>query len=60
MKKHQKNTASVTSSLSVSTGETGLTGETRVNVMPEKRISNKKKYIKSKSLSPFLPLKKEY
>ena len=39
-----------------STWETGLTGGTRLNVTPEKRIpKNKKKYIKSKALSTFLP-----
>ena len=36
-------------------GKTGLTGGTRVSVTPEKRIPNKKKNIKSKDLSPFLP-----
>ena len=48
-------TASVTSSLSSSTGESGLTGEKRVNVTPEKRIPNKQKYIKPKALSLFHP-----
>ena len=53
--KNQKHTASNTSSLSSSTGKTVITGGTRVNVTPEKRIPNKKKYIKSKALSSFLP-----
>ena len=57
---HQRDTASVTSSLSSSTGETSLTGGTRVNVTPEKLIPNKKKYIKTKALSPFLPIIKDY
>ena len=39
-------------------GETGLTGETRVNVTPEKFIPKKKKHIKPKALSPFLPVNK--
>ena len=56
--KHQRDTASVTSSLSSSRGETGLTGGTRVIVTPEKHIPKKKKYIKPKALSPFLPGKK--
>ena len=58
--KHQRYTASYTYYLSSSTGETGLTLVTRVNVNPEKRIPNKKKYIKSKYLSPFLPGNKYY
>ena len=55
MRKKRRGTASVTSSLSSSTGESGLTGEKRVNVTPEKRIPNKQKYIKPKALSLFLP-----
>ena len=51
----QRDTASVTHSLSSSTGESGLTGGTRVNVTSEKRITKKHKYIKSTALSPFLP-----
>ena len=58
MRKHQRDTAFVTSSLSSSTVETGLTGGTRVNVTPEKRITKKKKYIKPKALYPFLPRNK--
>ena len=53
--KHRRDTDSFTSSLSSKTGKTGLIGGTRVSVTPEKRIPNKKKYIKSLSLSPFLP-----
>ena len=49
VRKHQRYTASVTYSLASSTGETGLTGGTRVNVTPEKRIPKKKKYIKNQS-----------
>ena len=56
--KHQINTASHTYSLSSSTIETGITGGTRVNVTPEKRIPKKNKCIKSKALSPFLPVNK--
>ena len=55
VRKHQIDTVSYTSSLSSSTGETGLTRGTRVNATPEKRIPKKKKYIKSKYLSPFIP-----
>ena len=55
LRKHQRDTASVTYYLSSSTGESGLTGETRVNVMPEKRIPKKKKYIKPKALFAFIP-----
>ena len=55
VRKHQRDTAFHTSSLSSSTGETGLTGGKIVNVTPEKRIPKKKKYIKPKYLSPFLP-----
>ena len=58
MSKHQIDTASHTCSLYSSTGETGLTGGTRINVMPEKRIPKKKKCIKYKALSPFLPVNK--
>ena len=55
VRRHQWYTASVTSSLSSSTGESGLTGITRLNVTPEKRIlKKKKKYIKPKALSTFL------
>ena len=39
-------------------GETGLTVGTRVSVTPEKRIPKKKKNIKYKALSPFLPANK--
>ena len=53
--KHQIYTASHTSSLSSSTRKTGLTGGTNVNLTPKKRIPNKKKNIKHKVLSPFLP-----
>ena len=52
--KHQRDTASSAYSLSSSTGETGLTGGTLVSVTLQKRIPKKKKYIKSKALSPFL------
>ena len=55
VRKHRRDTASVTSSLSSSTRESGLTGGTRVNLTPEKRIPKKKKYIKPKALYPFLP-----
>ena len=48
-------TASVTSSLYSSTGESGLTGGTRVNITPKKRIKKKHKYIKPPNLSPFIP-----
>ena len=37
------------------TGETGLKGGTILNIIPKKRIPKKKKCIKSKALSPFLP-----
>ena len=40
------------------TGETGLTGGTRVSVTTQKRNPKKKKNIKSKALSPFLPVNK--
>ena len=53
--KRQKYTSSYTSSLSLETGETGLTGGTRVSVTPGKRIPKKKKNIKSLALSPFIP-----
>ena len=53
--KHQRDTASCKYYLSSATGETGLTGGTSVSLTPEKRIPQKKKYIKSKDLSPFLP-----
>ena len=55
VRKHQRDTASHTSSLSSSTVEIGSTVWTRVNVTPEKIIPKKKKCIKSKYLSPFLP-----
>ena len=55
MRKHLRDTSSVTSSLSSSTGESGLTGGKIVNVTPEKRIPNNHKYIKPTALSPFLP-----
>ena len=55
MHRHWRYTASSTSSLSSATGETGLTGVTRLSVTPVKRIPKKKKYIKSKALSPFIP-----
>ena len=54
----RRHTASVTSTLSSSTGESGLTGETRVNITLEKRIPKKHKYIKPTALSPFLPVNK--
>ena len=44
--------------MSSATGETGLEGGTRVSVTPEKRIPKKKKNIKSKALSPFIPVNK--
>ena len=44
--------------MSSATVETGLTGGTRVSVTPEERIPNKKKYIKSKALSQFIPVNK--
>ena len=53
--KHQRDTDSYTSSLSLATGETGLTGGTRLSLTPEKRIPKKKKILKSLALSPFLP-----
>ena len=55
MRKHRRDIASYTSSLSLATGEKGLSGVTRVSVTPEKRIPKKKKNIKSKALSPFIP-----
>ena len=55
MYNHRRDTASYTSSLYSETGETGLTGGTRVSETPEKRIPKKKKNIKSLVLSPFLP-----
>ena len=58
VRKHHRDTASVTSSLYSSAGETVLTGGTRVNVTPEKRIPMKKKYIKPKALSSFSSRKK--
>ena len=48
-------TASVKSSLSSSTGESGLTGGTRVNITPEKLIPKKHKHIKPTALSKFIP-----
>ena len=56
--KNQKDTSSHTYYFSLSTVETGLTGGTRVNVTPGKRIPMNKKYIKSKAFSPFLPVNK--
>ena len=53
--KKQRDAASVKPSLYSSTGESGLTGVTRVNLTPYKRIPKKQKYIKPKDLSPFLP-----
>ena len=53
--KHLRDTASNTYSLSSATGETGLSGRTRVSVTPEKLIPKKKKHIKPLSLYPFLP-----
>ena len=55
VRKHQRDTDYYTYSLYSSTGETGLTVGTRVNMTPEKRIPKKKKNIKYKALSPFLP-----
>ena len=55
VRKKNKDTDSVTSSLSSSMGESGLTGGTKVNVTPEKRIPTKHKYIKPTDLSPFIP-----
>ena len=54
VRKYQRDTASHTYYLYSSTGKIGLTGGTRVNVMPEKRIPKNKKYIKPKALSTFL------
>ena len=54
VRRKQIDTASITSSLSSSTGESYLTGGTRVNVTPEKRIPNKQNYIKPTALSPYL------
>ena len=48
-------TSSVTSYLSSSTGKSCLTGGTRVNVTPEKRITKKHKYIKPTALPTFIP-----
>ena len=58
MRKNWRDTYSVTSSLYSPTGESFLTGETRVNVTPEKRIPKKQKYIKPTYLSPFIPVNK--
>ena len=58
VRKHQRDTSSYASSLSSATGETGLTGGTRVSVTSEKSIPKKNKNIKSKALSPFLPVNK--
>ena len=52
---HRRDTYYYKSFLSSATGEIGLTGGTRVSVTLEKRIPKKKKNIKSKDLSPFLP-----
>ena len=58
VRKHQIDTAYHTSSLSSSTVETGLTGVTRVNIKPQKRITKKKKYIKFKALPPIILVNK--
>ena len=58
VRKHQRDTASHTYSLSSSTVETGLTGGTIVNVMPGKHIPKKNKFIKYKALSQFIPRNK--
>ena len=58
VRKKLRHTASVTSSLSSSIGESGLSGVTRVNVTPEKRITKKNKYISPKlCLHFFLEIK---
>ena len=44
--KHRRDTASYTSYLSSATLETGVTGGTRVSLMPEIRIPKKKKIYK--------------
>ena len=59
--KYRRDTSSSTSyfsSVTVETGLTCLTGGTRVSLTPEKRIPKKKKNIKFKTLSPFLPRNK--
>ena len=58
VRKHRIDTASITSSLFSSPVESGLIGWTSVNLTPDKRIPKKKKNIKSKALSPFLPVNK--
>ena len=58
VRKHQRDTYSCEISLSSSTEKTGLTGGTRVSVTLDKRIPKKKKYIKPKAFSPFLPRNK--
>ena len=55
VRKFQIYTASYKSSISSEKVEKGLTGGTRVSVMPEKCIPKKNKNIKSKALSPFIP-----
>ena len=55
VRKHKRYTSSYTYYLSSSTGETGLTVGTRVNITTKKRIPNKKKNIRYKALSPFIP-----
>ena len=55
MRKHRRDTSYYTHFLSSATGETGLTGGTRLSVTPGKRIPNEKKNIKSLALSPFIP-----
>ena len=45
VQKHRRDTACYTSYFSSSTGETGLTGGTRVSLTPGKRIPKKKKNI---------------
>ena len=44
--KHQRDTASCKYYLSSATGETGLTGGTRVSLTPEKRISKEEEIYK--------------
>ena len=55
MRKHRRDTASYTYYLSSAKIIAGLTGGTRVSVTPDKRILNKKKNIKYRALSPFIP-----
>ena len=58
VRKHWRDTDSVTIYLSSSTWKSYLKGETRVNVTPEKIIPQNQKYIKPTALSPFLPVNK--